>query len=117
MSVGIFDLLTGALLVEFVFRGWTKVPFACLNAPAAETIKSRWLLFLVGLNVFAFRGADLQLLALGSSRATLVYIVAAVGAIVVTRAASLRRARRLTVTFDDPTESGSVALNLSEALN
>ena len=33
--------------------------------------------------------------------------------LVVAEPASLRQARRLTVTFDDPTESGSVALNLS----
>jgi len=117
LSVGIFDLLMGALLVEWVFRGWAKVPFACPHVPAGETIKSRWLLFLVALNVFAFRGADLQLLALGSFKATLVYIVVTVGAIVVTRAASRRHASRLALAFDEPPESGPVALNLSEALH
>jgi hypothetical protein len=115
--VGMFDALTGTLLVEWVFCGWAKVPFGAAHNPGGESIKSRWLLFVLLLNLFAFRGADLQLLALRSAAGPVVYIAATLAAIVVSRCVSRRQASRLAVAFDEPTEAGSVALNLSEALH
>lgn len=64
--------LGGALLLEAVLYGWTLVPFACGHAIGQETLKSRWLWYLVPLNVFAFRGAAAQVSALESAASGLI---------------------------------------------
>ena len=56
---------------------WTLVPCATVHATASEAVKSKWPLQVLGLYLFAFRGADLEMLAL-ASRATVSTIAIAI---------------------------------------
>jgi hypothetical protein len=116
LAVGVFDLLLGAMLVEIVLYGWPKIPFACAHPPDAGAVQVKWLLWLVALNVFAARGADFQLVALGSLQRTLIFAAILLGVVVALQALNYREGRRLSIEFDGPPESSMQALNLSEAL-
>jgi hypothetical protein len=110
------DSVAGLALVEALLYGWTLVPFACAHVPSEETMKSRWLLYLIPLNVFAFRGASLQFAALGSAArlsAYLAMVILIAGGI---RHVRRRRARRDVVAFDTVIDERLEVLNLSEAL-
>jgi hypothetical protein len=63
-AVVAFDLATGLVLLEAALIGWTIVPFACAYQPGQDSARYRWLIYLVPLNVFAFRGAGFQVMAL-----------------------------------------------------
>ncbi len=110
-----FDIAAGVLLLEAVLYGWTLVPFACGHAIDQETLKSRWLWYMVPLNVFAFRGASAQVAALESASGGMTYLAIVAIAAVGIRIARIKRARRETVPFDAPFDERLQVLNLSEA--
>jgi hypothetical protein len=116
LTLAICELLAGLALTEAVLFAWSKVPFTCAHAPATSTIRSRWLLAVVAVNLYAFRGADLQRLALASVGSSVVYVTAMAALVLGLRAIGSRDASRRTIDFDGPGEDGSVTLNLSEAL-
>ena len=114
--VAAFDVAMGLALVESVLLGWAIVPFACAHEPDQAAIRSRWLLYLIPLNVFAFRAAAFQADALTSIGGSVVFL-----AVVVTIAAAVRRfrrarARREPLLFEAPADERFDVLNLSEAL-
>jgi len=115
LRVGMFDVVAGALLVEAITYGWHTIPFARTYAPAVETLKSRALVILIPLNLFAYRGADAQMAALGSARALLVYLVVVVVATVLVGIASRRESFRMGLRFEREPEDGLAVLSLSEA--
>lgn len=112
----LYNLAAGWLLLEAVLHGWARVPFACAHVPDQEGLKSRWLLYLIPLNIFAFRGADAQLAGLGSARAGGVYLGVMIALALGLRAVRLARARREPIDFEGPPHTQIEVLNLSEAL-
>ena len=115
VSVALFDIASGLLLVELVLFQWSKIPFACANIPGPESLKSRWPLFLIGLNLYAYQLDDLQLLALRSIEEGLAYVGIIGGAAVLARFFRRRRERAVAIEFDVESESGLQTLGLSEA--
>jgi hypothetical protein len=117
LTIAAFDVVTGTMLLEAALLGWVIVPFACGHEPSQETMKSRWLIYLIPLNIFAFRGASFQMAALGSTTATMTYLAVVLLILAGIRVARLRRARRDSITFDAPVDLRLEVLNLSEALH
>jgi hypothetical protein len=115
LTVGMFDVVAGALLVEAITYGWHTIPFARTYAPAVETLKSRALVILIPLNLFAYRGADAQMAALGSARAMLVYLFVVVVTTILVGIASRRESVRMGLRFEREHEDGLAVLGLSEA--
>jgi hypothetical protein len=113
--LALFDVLSGALLVHCVTYGWNTVPFARTYSPAVETLKSRALVILVPLNLFAFRGADAQIAALRSMRATLIYVAAVAVACVVVALFSRQHSTRRGLAYEREAEGSMALLGLSEA--
>jgi hypothetical protein len=92
------------------------VPFTRAHTPAVQNVRSRALVVLVPLYLFAYRGADLQVAALATSRGLLVYVVAFATACLVVGALSRRESLRRGLTFDDEQPDALTTLSLSEAL-
>jgi len=114
-TVGLFEIVAGALLVEAVTYGWHTIPFARTYAPAVETLKSKALVILVPLNLFAYRGADAQMAALQSPRAAVVYVVVIAAVCVAVGIASRRASSRQGLSYErEPADSPAV-LRLSDA--
>jgi hypothetical protein len=116
-TVLLFDLASGVMLLEAALLGWTTVPFTCEHEPSQEAMKSRWLIYLIPLNIYAFRAAALQASALQSQLGSAMYFWAMVLLLVLFRVMRLRRARKESVTFDAPVDLRLEVLNLSEALH
>jgi hypothetical protein len=112
----VFDLAAGWLLLEAALYGWATVPFACAHVPSEETARMRWLIYLIPLNIFAFRGAGAQEAALDSPRGVAIYLAVIVAMALAFRAARVVRARRDTIIFEMPPDQRLGVLNLSEAL-
>lgn len=116
-TMAAFTVVAGLLLLELALFSWVQVPFACAHVPAEDTLKSRWLLYLIPLNIFAFRGASLEMYVLGSSFVAAVVLATATAALMLLRRSRARRARRHIVSFDVPDDQRIEVLNLSEALH
>jgi hypothetical protein len=110
------DFAAGLLVMEVSLIGWTRIPFATPHEPAPETLKYRWMWYLLFLLLFAKGGASLEFAAVQSTTVTLSSLLVAGIAIVALRTWRRRQGRRLAPTFEtaaNPIE----ALNLSEAVN
>jgi hypothetical protein len=114
-QVALFDLLAGVLLVELLTFGWHAVPFARAYEPAVQTLKWRGPAMLIPLNLFAFRGADLQLATLQSLRALAIYIAMVVITVALVRLASSRESTRQGLSFETEGDDRLAVLNLSES--
>jgi hypothetical protein len=112
--LAVLDLLTGTVLCEMALLSWTKVPFASGHEPAVETIRSRWLLFVLGLPVYAFGLASVQNVALRSDSATGAYLAAGTGMLTAVLVAGRRYRRSRPLMLDAPSASLDT-LNLSMA--
>lgn len=113
--IAFLQLASGGLLVEFVLRGWTRAPFASAHAASANTLKSRWPIVLITLNLFAFTASGLQMQAVDSAMGTIAYLATcAIGVL------TLRRRQRANehapLEFDVTPDDSVASLNLSEAL-
>jgi hypothetical protein len=113
-TVGLFELAAGVLLVEAVTYGWHTIPFARTYAPAVETLKSRALVIIVPLNLFAFRGADLQMAALRSAHGRLLYVTVVAIACVAVGIASRHASSQRGLTYEREPEGALSLLGLSE---
>jgi hypothetical protein len=80
-----------------------------------ETLKSRALVVLIPLNLFAYRGADAQMAALGSTRAMVIYLAVVVVASILVGGASRRESSRVGLRFERDREDGMAVLSLSDA--
>jgi hypothetical protein len=115
MRLMAFDLVAGVLLIQAVTFGWRIVPFTRAHVPAVQNVRSRALVVLVPLYVFAYRGADLQLAALPTSRGAFIYLVAFVTACAIVGALSGRESLRQGLTFEHEQGEALTTLSLSEA--
>ena len=113
--VGLLQLASGVLLVEFVLHGWTRAPFASAHAASANTLKSRWPIVLITLNLFAFTASGLQMQALDSVMGTVAYLATcAVGVLALRRRQHANE--RTPLEFDVTPDDSAASLNLSGAL-
>ena len=116
-TVALLDVLSGMLLVELALKEWRKVPFTCDRVPDTESLRSRWLVQIVPLLLFAFANAWIQTVALRSSMATLWYVGVVAAAVVVLRIRRRLTVRHLDVQFDASLGDAMTTLSLSEALS
>ena len=110
------DFVAGLLVMEIALIGWTRIPFATPYEPAPETLKYRWMWYLLFLLVFAKGGASLELSIVLSTRPTLACLAGGAAAIGAIRLWRRRQGRRRTPAFD-PVPHPIESLNLSEATN
>ena len=115
-AVGLIDLLSATVLVEWALADWRKVPFTCGHMADAESLKSRWLWCIVPLILFAFVNAAVQRSALRSTHALVWYVGIAAGAIALLRIRRWLAVRQLSLQFDASPGDEMATLNLSEAL-
>jgi len=108
-----FDLLAGVFLTECALFRWGRVPFACEHAAVSQTVKWHWVAFLLALNLFAFRVADVQMIALASAGGAITFVAVAAGAIVLVRVLRRRGIWRETLEFDVASPETPGALDLS----
>jgi hypothetical protein len=116
LRIAALDLVAGLLVMELSLLAWIAIPFATPHEPAPETLKSRWMWYLLFLLIFAKGGASLEFDAVQSLGVTMIYLVAGIVTIAAVRVRRKRQGRRLAPTFEtasSPIES----LNLSEAVN
>lgn len=116
VTVILFDLVSAVFLIECALYRWNKVPFASAHLPSQDTIKTRWPFFIVLLNVFAFRLADVQAGALGSVGASTIYVAAIGGMAALIHLRRAHHSRGVLIQFDEDPESSVQTLGLSEAL-
>jgi hypothetical protein len=116
LAVAVVTVASGLVLIESVLMDWAVVLFTCEHAPTAETVKWKWIAFLVALNVFAFVLARFEASAVSSSTGTVLYLGVMVAAVMLLRMIRLRALRRRAVEFDETQQDGAVTLSLSEAL-
>ena len=85
--------------------------------PDAESLRSRWLFYIVPLIVFAFVNAAIQRNALASTRAMFWYGGIAAGTIAILHVRRWLAVRRLMLQFDASPPDAMATLSLSEALS
>ena len=117
VTVAVLDAASGFMLIEALLIGWQVIPFACAHTPSIETMKSRWLFYLIPLNVFAFRAASAQTAALGHANGPFLYLIVVLGTWLVVRRIRLRSIRNTEIAFDTAYEQQLGVLNLSGALS
>jgi hypothetical protein len=93
----LLDVAAGLVLVEVAVAGWTRLPCASLHAADTSTVRSKWPLQILTLYLFAFRGADVEMLVLDNPAATLATVFVLVAVIASLRARSRTRQDRLLV--------------------
>jgi hypothetical protein len=101
------------LLVECALSGWTRTPFACAHAADPETVRTRWLAGFVAFLVFAFAGAGIHVIALGSWLGTGAYVAVALLATAIVHVNGRRHDALTTLEFDVAAH-GAQTLGLSE---
>lgn len=116
VRVGLLQLASGMLLIECALHGWTRPPFASAHAASAETLKWRWPVFLITLNLFAFTTSGLQMKALESAMGTGAYLLFAVCGVLAVRWRRRRTVERAALEFDVSPDDSVASLNLSGAL-
>jgi hypothetical protein len=115
-AVGLIDLLSATVLVEWALVDWRQVPFTRGHVADAESLKSRWLWCIVPLILFAFVNAAIQRSALRSTHALVWYVGVAAFAIALLRMRRWLAVRQLSLQFDASPGDEMATLNLSEAL-
>ena len=116
IRVAAFAFVSGAALLEAALMRWTTVPFATAHEPEAATLRWKWLWYAVALYWFAFKLAQVQQAALGSTRGTLIYLGAAAAIALGIGTWAHRSARRDQPRFDAVPAESMARLDLSEAL-
>src|SRR6478735_4009086 len=115
LRVVAFDTAAAILLLELALTNWTSVPCATVHATASEALKSRWPLQVLGLYVFAFRGADVAMLALGHEHGVAIAVAAMAIAITALRVRQAVTSRSLEPTLDPVSDDRLLMLSLSES--
>ena len=115
LRVVAFDAAAAMLLLELALANWTSVPCATVHATASEALKSRWPLQVLGLYVFAFRGADVAMLALGHEHGVTIAVAAMATAIIGLRMRQAVTSRSLEPALDPVSDDRLLLLSLSES--
>lgn len=105
------DIAAAVLLIELSLARWTRLPCASLDVAATDSVRSKWPLQVLVLYLFAFRGADLEMLAL--RRAGGVPVALCVIAMVVGGIRATERRRRPSAVTVDVVDDGPLLLQLS----
>lgn len=116
-ATALMSFASGVMLTEIALVTWTKVPFATAHEPSLRALKSRWPWFVVALNLFGYRLADLQVGALSSVHGVTYYVLAMAGVVMAIRLWRRGALRRQQPTLDAVDEDRFETLNLSEALH
>jgi hypothetical protein len=98
--VVLLDLAAGLLLVEVAIAGWSRLPCASLHAADTSSVRSKWPLQILTLYLFAFRGADVEMLVLSRWGGVLTTVVVLAVIIVVLRIRARIKQERLLVDAD-----------------
>jgi len=56
----LFQLATGALLIEFIFWTFDKVPFTCSYFPGRTNLSTLFVIYLYGFSYYSFQMAELE---------------------------------------------------------
>jgi hypothetical protein len=113
LRVVALDVAAALLLLELTFASWTKVPCASVHAAATESVKSTWPLQVLGLYLFAFRGADIEMLALNHAHGV-EFSIAGMFAIIVCMRLRQAASPDRKLTLDAVSDDGLLMLRLSE---
>jgi len=113
LGVVVLDVAAALLLVEFALLNWTKVPCASVHAAEADTVKSKWPLQVLGLYLFAFRGADVEMLALNTRHGVAITAGAIAIVIVVLQVRAAITSRGLEPALDPISDDAPLMLSLS----
>ena len=114
LRVVAFDGAAALLLTELAFAGWTTVPCASVHAATTDAVKSNWPLQVLGLYLFAFRGADVEMLALRHDHGVAIAVIAMVTIVVTMRVRQAVRSRDLEPALDPVADDALLMLRLSE---
>jgi hypothetical protein len=115
---GLFCLLLGALLIELLLLGFSKIPFTCTYHPATSRMRTRWPAYGVGFIFYAYFMTAVQFGALrGSTRFAIgcAVLVAATALVSWLRTRSLRDLAGLVFDEEDP-EAVFEGFHLSEGV-
>jgi hypothetical protein len=113
LGVVVLDVAAALLLVELALFNWTKVPCASVHATEADTVKSKWPLQVLALYLFAFRGADVEMLALHTQHGVAITAGAIAIVIVVLRVRAAITSRGLEPALDPVSDDAPLMLSLS----
>jgi len=116
-ATALMSFASGVMLTEIALVTWTKVPFATAHEPATRTLKSRWPWFVIALNLFGYRMADVQVRAMSSNEGVTYYVLAMAAVVIAIRLWNSQARRRQQPTLDAVDEDRFESLNLSEALH
>lgn len=114
LRVAAFDAAAGTLLLELSLANWTSVPCATVHATASDSLKSRWPLQVLGLYLFAFRGADVAMLALRHEHGVAIAVATMITAIIALRVRQAVMSRGMETALDPVADDGLLLLSLSE---
>jgi hypothetical protein len=107
----LLDAAAGLLLVEIAIATWTRIPCASLHVVETSTVQSKWPLQVLTLYLFAFRGADVAMVALRRPGGVLVTVAAIAAVIAALRVRGRGRTERLVI---DPEPDALQSLRLHE---
>ena len=110
------DILCGLALAEWTLRDWRAVPFTCARSGDVESLKSRWLGYMVPLILFGFVNAAVQKAMLRSDWEATWYAGLVLAAWIVQRLRRQFAARHIRLQFEPSPSSAMATLDLSEAI-
>jgi len=107
------DVAAAFLLAELALARWTGVPCASVRTVATEAVKSTWPLQVLGLYLFAFRGADLEMLALAHADGVTYAVASTAVLILVLRTRHVITSAHLESTLEESADDTPLLLRLS----
>lgn len=107
----IYDVALGALLVEALFVGFRKVPFAASYVSGGANLKVTILPWLAAFLAYAYAMARLEEFLLPRPRAFVFFVAAATLSMVALARARRRFVRRDGLSFEDPPDTPSMGLD------
>ena len=113
LRVVALDTAAAMLLLELALASWASVPCATVHATVSDALKSRWPLQVLGLYLFAFRGADIEMLALGHESGVAIAVAGMATVIIALRVRQMVTSRNLEPALDPVPEDGLLLLSLS----
>ncbi len=114
LRVAVFDAAAALLLTGLALMHWTLVPCATVHVTASDAVKSKWPLQVLGLYLFAFRGADLEMLALRHDGGVTIAVAIMVAVTVAIRVREAVIPREIEPLLDPVADDSLLMLRLSE---
>lgn len=111
-SHAIVGLAFGAVLVEIVFFGWSKVPFACPVAPGGGGPNARWAFYWFGFTIYAFTMARAEAWILDQPRGLVAMVGTAAAVLVMLTIVGRLRGAAVTPEFEEQSDWAVQRLDL-----